>query len=110
MFTDEEVINVDHYLSSFVVMGDKLAAIVTAPGEFSQRGGIIDIYPLTEEHPIRIELFDDEVDSIRNFDADTQRSLDKRKTVTIGPATELLLTKENMDSGAERIEDRKRHV
>jgi len=104
MFTDGEEIKIDHYLSSFVEMGYKHAAKVTAPGEFSQRGGIIDIYPLTEEHPIRIELFDDEVDSIRNFDADTQRSLDKRKTVTIGPATELLLTKENMDSGAERIE------
>ena len=105
MFTDGEEIKIAHYLSSFVEMGYKHAAKVTAPGEFSQRGGIIDIYPLTEKHPIRIELFDDEVDSIRNFDADTQRSLDKRKTAKIGPATELLLTEGDMDSGAERIEN-----
>src|SRR5690625_3230552 len=105
MFTDGEEIKIAHYLSSFVEMGYKHAAKVTAPGEFSQCVGIIDIYPLQEKHPIRIELFDDEVDSIRNFDADTQRSLDKRKTAKIGPATELLLTEGDMDSGAERIEN-----
>src|SRR5690625_7724447 len=101
MFTDGEEIKIAHYLSSFVEMGYKHAAKVTAPGEFSQRGGIIDIYPLTEKHLIRIELFDDEVDSIRNFDADTQSSLDKRKTSKIGPAIELLLTAGLLESCTE---------
>src|SRR5699024_8200564 len=72
--------------------------------EFSLRGGIIDIYPVTEAHPIRVELFDDEIDSIRYFNADTQRSLEKLQNVTIGPATELLLTKEDMLAGVQKLE------
>lgn len=62
--------------------------MVSAPGEFSVRGGIIDIYPLTSADPIRIELFDAEVDSIRTFSLEDQRSKEKMKTVAIGPATE----------------------
>src|SRR5699024_7904004 len=78
--------------------------MVTTPAEFSMRGGIIDIYPPTEKHPIRIELFDDEIDSIRYFDADTQRSLEKQAECIIGPATELLLTKKDMVRAGERLE------
>ena len=54
-------------------MGYVRTEMVTTPGEFSVRGGIIDIYPLTEEIPIRIELFDTEIDSIRTFSLDDQR-------------------------------------
>ncbi|MGM8213040.1 transcription-repair coupling factor [Virgibacillus sp. W0430] len=97
-------IQMDMYLQAFVDMGYERVEMVTAPGEFSIRGGIIDVYPVTEKYPLRIELFDDEVDSIRYFDADTQRSKDKRATIVVGPATELLLTKEDMMSGAERLE------
>ena len=97
-------INIESYLKSLVDMGYERQTMVTTPGEFSRRGGIIDIYPITEENPIRIELFDEEVDSIRYFDADTQRSLDKKNEVIIGPATELLLTEEDILSGANRIE------
>src|SRR5690606_22905011 len=86
-------------------MGYEHASMVTTPGEFSRRGGIIDIYPITEAHPIRIEMFDDEVDSIRYFDADTQRSLDRLQTVAVGPATELLLTNEDILTGAHRLEE-----
>ena len=49
-------------------------------GHFAVRGDIIDIFPINEEHPVRIELFDDEVDSVRLFDEDTQRSIDDRKS------------------------------
>ena len=66
--------------------------MVTAPGEFALRGGIIDIYPLYLENPIRIELFDTEVDSIRTFSAEDQRSLEKLKDIRILPATEYVLT------------------
>ncbi len=57
--------------------------MVEAPGEFSLRGGILDIYPLTEELPFRIEFFDTEVDSIRLFDVDEQRSQDKKKVLDL---------------------------
>lgn len=58
------------------------------PGLFAVRGGILDIFPLTEETPIRIELFGDEVDSLRSFDAETQRSLENMEEAVIYPAAE----------------------
>ncbi|QRV01965.1 transcription-repair coupling factor [Arcanobacterium phocisimile] len=61
-------------------------------GEFAIRGGIIDIFPPTEAHPLRIELFDDEVDDIRTFAVADQRSLNKRAHVYAPPCRELLLT------------------
>ncbi|WP_047986258.1 transcription-repair coupling factor [Ornithinibacillus californiensis] len=106
VFREGEEIEIDSYLSALVDAGYEHASMVTAPGEFSRRGGIIDIYPVTEAHPIRIELFDEEVDSIRYFDADSQRSLDRLKEVTVGPATELLLTNEDILRGANRLEEK----
>lgn len=71
---------------------------VAAPGEFSLRGGIVDIYPLTEENPVRIELFDVEVDSLRYFDADTQRSIGNVDAVSIIPATDIVLPEKNEEA------------
>ncbi|MGM0941383.1 MAG: transcription-repair coupling factor [Bacillota bacterium] len=104
-FTVGEDIDVEQYLNSMVDMGYERVSMVTTPGEFSRRGGIIDIYPITEQHPIRIELFDEEIDSIRYFDADTQRSLDKLQEIIIGPATELLLSQSDIHAGGERLEE-----
>ncbi|MCI9074450.1 MAG: transcription-repair coupling factor [Dorea sp.] len=59
-------------------------------GQFAIRGGILDIYPLTEEQPVRIELWGDEIDSIRSFDAESQRSVQKLEEISIFPADELL--------------------
>lgn len=64
---------------------------VESVGEFSVRGGIIDIFPTNREHPVRVELFDTEIDSIRSFAIGTQRSVDTLERVTIGPAKDLLL-------------------
>ena len=96
----EVTVDLEQSISKLVEMGYERTDMVTSPAEFSVRGGIIDIYPITEKHPIRIELFDDEIDSIRYFDADTQRSLEKISSVSFGPAKELLLTKEDMLRGA----------
>src|SRR5690625_3055019 len=79
--------------------------MVTAPGKFSVRGGIIDIYPMTEKYPIRVELFDDEVDSIRYFNADTQRSLEQINEITIHPAEEILLTQNEFLSAGQKLEN-----
>src|SRR5699024_1024917 len=98
-------IDITSYMQSLIDMGYERAPMVNAPGEFSMRGGIIDIYPVTEEYPVRIELFDEEVDSIRYFDADSQRSLKKVEAITVDPATELLLTDEDMVAGAERLDN-----
>ncbi|OLS34142.1 transcription-repair coupling factor [Bacillus sp. MRMR6] len=84
-------LEVNELLADFVKMGYIRADMVSTPGEFSIRGGIIDVYPLTELNPIRIELFDTEVDSIRFFSLEDQRSKEKVMEVSIGPATEILL-------------------
>lgn len=72
-----------------VQMGYERTGQVELPGQFSIRGGILDIYPLTEEYPVRIELWDDEVDSIRSFDAESQRSMENLEEITLYPAAEL---------------------
>ena len=61
---------------------------VEMPGQFAVRGGILDIYPLTEERPVRIELWGEEVDSIRTFDVETQRSIERLEEIAVCPATE----------------------
>lgn len=76
---------------------------VQTMGEFSVRGGIIDIFSLTGENPYRIELWGDEVDSIRVFDAESQRSIENLWQVSIYPACELVLTREERIAGAERM-------
>jgi transcription-repair coupling factor (superfamily II helicase) len=63
---------------------------VEVPGTASHRGGILDVYPVSSDSPVRIEFFDDEVESIREFDVDTQRSTVSLKRVLIPPATETL--------------------
>ncbi|WP_226585915.1 transcription-repair coupling factor [Halobacillus litoralis] len=104
-----EEINLDDYLQRFISMGYERTEMVATPGEFSVRGGIMDVYPLTAEFPYRIELFDTEVDSIRTFDSETQRSHEKIDQVNIGPATELLLTDEDYTRAYHRLEDALSH-
>ncbi|MFO1441923.1 transcription-repair coupling factor [Bacillus sp. Bva_UNVM-123] len=94
----------EEQLMNFVRMGYSRVGMVSSPGEFSVRGGIIDIYPLTEQDPIRIELFDTEVDSIRTFSMDDQRSKAKLLEVTIGPATEYPLDIEHFHTIIENVE------
>ncbi len=100
-----ENIEVDKLLKTFVKMGYTRSEMVATPGEFSVRGGIIDIYPLTEANPLRIELFDTEIDSIRYFSLDDQRSKEKVKQVLIGPATETLLEAENYSLIIDKLEE-----
>jgi transcription-repair coupling factor (superfamily II helicase) len=99
-----EDIDIDYLLNTFVQMGYIRAEMVTTPGEFSVRGGIIDIYPLTEANPLRIELFDTEIDSIRYFSLEDQRSKEKVKKILIGPATEILLEDENYSHMVNQLE------
>jgi len=80
-------------------MGYERMGQVDGMGQFSVRGGILDVFPLTEEVPVRIELWGDEVDSIRSFDAESQRSIQQMDEVTIYPAAELILTKEDIEEG-----------
>ena len=77
---------------------------VEEAGQFSIRGGIVDIFDLTEENPYRIELWGDEVESIRSFDVLSQRSIERLSSVTVYPACEMILSKEQLRTGMNRIE------
>jgi transcription-repair coupling factor (superfamily II helicase) len=98
-----KTIPLDNLADRLVRFGYQRVGMVATPGDFSIRGGIIDIYPLTEELAVRIELFDDEVESIRSFSVEDQRSQAHKKSIAIGPATEILLTGEELDRGRELL-------
>ena len=87
-FYSDSVIDMDALKNALVNLGYERTGQVEMPGQFSVRGGIIDIYSLTEENPWRIELWGDEIDSIRSFDAESQRSLENLDEITIYPAVE----------------------
>src|SRR5690625_1633854 len=92
------------FVSRLVEFGYNYSEMVSTPGEMSRRGGIVDIYPLTEDFPIRIEWFDDEIESIRYFDGETQRSKEELDRVTISPAEEYLLTKKELQEAGNKLE------
>ena len=82
-------LDLDELRRDLVRTGYEMTGEVDLPGQFAVRGGILDIYALTEDNPWRIELWGDEVDSIRTFDAASQRSLANLEEITIYPAGEL---------------------
>ncbi|WP_070089850.1 transcription-repair coupling factor [Merdimonas faecis] len=69
-------------------LGYERVVQIEGPGQFAVRGGILDVFPLTEELPVRIELWGDEVDSIRTFDVESQRSIENLTEVSISPSIE----------------------
>lgn len=89
---------------TFTTLGYEKTTMVETPGQFSVRGGIIDIFPLTEECPYRVELWGDDIDSIRSFDVESQRSVGTTDHVRIYPSSEMVLTEERIEKGLERIE------
>ena len=93
-FESDSPVELDKLKDSLVTLGYERVGQVEMPGQFSVRGGIIDIYSLTEENPWRIELWGDEIDSIRSFDAESQRSLENLDEITIYPAVEKVGEKE----------------
>ena len=97
-------LSVEKFTKKLVALGYEKTEWVDGAGQFAVRGGIIDIYPLTEECPYRIELWGDEIDSIRSFDVESQRSIEQVDRLVIYPATEMVLSQKRMDEGLEKIE------
>lgn len=88
-----------------VAMGYHKEAMVEAPGQFSLRGGIVDIFPLDSDLPVRIEFFDTQVDSIRLFQPETQQSIEQINSVSILSATEMVCDKEMIQQAGVRLEN-----
>lgn len=81
-------LNIEQFRSSLEQAGYQCVSQVFTHGEFAVRGSLLDIFPMGQDEPLRIDLFDDEIDSIRTFDPETQRSLHKKDSIHILPARE----------------------
>ncbi len=99
-----KTIDLEALKKELAAMGYERVAQVDGMGQFSIRGGIVDIFPLTEEVPVRIELWDDEADSIRTFDVESQRSVEELERAVIYPASEAVFTKEQLEAGLGELE------
>ena len=84
----DSIVEIEALAKKLVRLGYERTGQVEVPGQFAVRGGIVDIFALTEEAPWRIEFWDDEVDSIRSFDAESQRSMENLEEIVIYPAAE----------------------
>lgn len=104
-FKNSDIIDTEKLISKLVGIGYTRVPMIDGQGQFAVRGGIIDIFSYTDETPVRIELWDDEIDSIRFFDVESQRSVEKIQTYDVFPATEWILSEDEIDSGFEKVKD-----
>lgn len=100
---DGGTLELESFLKHMIELGYERVERVESRGEMSVRGGIIDFYPVTTSLAYRVELFDEEIDSIRTFDPDDQRSIDKVKSVTITPCREIIADGERMRQAADQV-------
>ncbi len=99
----EDTVDLDDLRSRLTRMGYEYADQTEEHGQFCVRGGILDVFPLTEEMPYRIELWGDEVDSIRSFSPESQRSIETVEKLTIYPACELVLDRTRLEEGVDAL-------
>ena len=103
-FKIDSVIEPKDLVEKLIRLGYSRESIVTKTGEFAVRGFIIDIFPLEYDNPVRIEFFDDVIDSIRTFSVEDQKSIDKLDSITINPNTEFLC---NLDIDIDKMDYQK---
>lgn len=100
---DEDIIDVNNFIENLINLNYTANSLVENKGDFAKRGSIIDFWPVSYDNPVRIELFDDEVDSIRLFDKDSQRTIEKISEAEISPVTELIYSKDDYDKVIKNI-------
>ncbi len=89
-FRVDQVLDLERTLNLWAGLGYEPVSVVEAPGQFSHRGGILDIFPPADALPVRVELFGNQIDSLRRFDPATQRSQERVGAITVTPAREAL--------------------
>ncbi len=99
-----DTLDMERVKARLIQMGYERNYQVESAGQFAIRGGILDIFPLTEENPYRIELWGGEIDSMRSFDPESQRSIENLEQVRIYPACEAALFPEMIEKGLEKME------
>ncbi|MCR5304034.1 MAG: transcription-repair coupling factor [Lachnospiraceae bacterium] len=100
-----ETADIDKIVRQLVSIGYIRSSMAEEPGQFAVRGGIVDIFGLTDENPVRIEFWGDDVDRITVFDPESQRSLENLESTLIYPAASLVLTEDDITRGLEKISD-----
>lgn len=100
-------INLDSFCDYLVRIGYKSTYTVTRTGEFSKRGEIIDIFPLNYNTPLRLDFFDTEIETIKEFDIDTQKSIKEIDSFTLIPVFELFYSNEELGGALKKINDLK---
>ena len=106
----EETVSLEELTAQLVRMGYEKEYQVETMGQFALRGGILDVFPLTEENPIRVELWGDEIDTIRSFDTESQKSIENLDEVRIYPACELVLTEAEKQTGIQKLLEEAKRV
>ena len=105
-----QLLDLKEIQAALIRMGYEKEYQVQTMGQFSVRGGILDVFPLTEENPIRIELWGDEIDTIRYFDCESQKSIENIDRVSIYPAAELVLSDEEKAGGIDKLKAEAKRV
>ena len=100
----DDELDLDKLKSDLVNAGYERKDMVRAPGEWAMRGDILDIYTVNEENPVRIELWGDTVETLREFDVSSQRSLENREALKVFPASEELFSEDEIESGLKKIQ------
>lgn len=103
MISSQDSLDLEEVKSKLVNMAYERVSQVQGPGQFAMRGEILDIFPVTEESPVRIDLWGDEIDSIKYFDVESQRSIENIEDITIYPACEYIMDRDTMLKGVEKI-------
>ena len=102
-FTNTDTVDLKKVQKKLNSMSYERVSQVEVSGQYAIRGEILDIFPVGESTPIRIDLWDDEIDSIKYFDAESQRSIENATEVTIYPATEYILDEDQIFSGVKKL-------
>ncbi|WP_125761924.1 transcription-repair coupling factor [Companilactobacillus hulinensis] len=100
---DEEY-DLENLNSVFVQMGYKKDKLVAKPGDFAIRGDIVDIYPLNVDNPLRIDFFGNQVEKIKFFDTETQRSMEELDEIEILPANDRVITEDQVQAGLKKLQ------
>lgn len=99
-----DILTINELAQRLVFMGYERCDIVEGQGQFAIRGGILDLFSTVSENAVRIEFFDDEVDSIRLLDSMSQRSIEKTDSIKVYPMRELIYTQKEIDAAVKSIQ------
>jgi len=104
------IIDIDSVEKKWIEGGYEKVDMVEQKGQFARRGSIMDIFAPSYDHPVRLELFDDEIDSLRFFDSETQKSVEKIESCVVDPCREIIMTDEIRERSIQTLSDLKEVV